>query len=146
MRRFAVPALLLLLLMPRVGEAAAGEVRSLSRAGQLNVPPPPGEQLACIVWWEAPRHLGAEATVCGTPEGAIEHDGLLILFLGPTPHDLRLGLPLDLRADCPEQFDALAHAPSLTRLRATGELVAKPDGPLLEVRACEQLSVEPSRF
>jgi hypothetical protein len=110
-------------------------------AAQQDRPPAPG-QPDCLVWWQAPEHLGQTVTVCGTPRAAVERSGLLMLQLGPAPGDLRVGLPLALRDRCPETFARLSAAPQLTRLRATGQLVATPEGPLLTVSGCDQLSLE----
>jgi hypothetical protein len=105
-------------------------------------PPAPGGEPDCLVWWQAPEHLGETVTVCGTAQAAVEGEELLVLQLGPAPSDLRVGLPLELRDQCPEMFVRLELAPQLARLRATGQLAATPDGPLLTVAACDQLAVE----
>jgi hypothetical protein len=105
-------------------------------------PPAPTGQEPCLVWWQAPDHLGETATFCGNPAGMVEQDGFLVLRLGPTWHDLRVGLALELREGCGLMFERLEQAPSLTHVRATGELRETPDGPLLVVNACDQLAVE----
>ena len=108
-------------------------------------PPAPGSQPACLVWWQATDHLGETVTICGTPRETIEQDGVLYLFLGPQSTDLRAAIPLELRDACPEAFAALEGGPMI-RLRASGELLATPDGPVLMVTACNDFSVQPRTF
>lgn len=137
-------------LPPIAVAAVAVSLLAFAEAGTVTAqparPPAPGGDAPCYVWWQAPHHLGETVEVCGVPRDALQQDGLLVIFLGPQPSDLRVALPLALRETCPAAFEALENAPSLNRVRASGPLEATPEGPLLSVGSCDHLVVTPRTF